>query len=60
MNIVYDIQTLEELEENMKQLKEHSPEMYEEFTVKEIVEDAVNAWLVSPEVANEYLEKHGE
>jgi len=47
---MYEINTWEELQARLDELRKTDPELFEEYTEDEIIEDGVTMWIINPEV----------
>jgi hypothetical protein len=56
---LYDYHSIEQVYNAMENLRNTDPEMFVNYTVKELIDDAVTAGLMSVELGRDYLKVYG-
>lgn len=52
---MYTVNTIEDLLASLTKIKETQPDIYEEYTIKEIVEDGITMGEVNPELLKDIM-----
>jgi len=58
-NSLYDYHTVEQVYNAMENLRSTDEEMFNSYTLFELIDDAVTAGLLSPELGRDYLKSYG-
>jgi len=55
---MYELNTISDVEEAMKNIKMHQPEMLADYTVEEIIQEGAVMRLLPQDLANKFLEAY--